>query len=64
MYYNIPRFVQEILEFVDDGKPLAPLEAKNDASTNNQQSSAKNQDIAAQPGGNPQDSAPVHDGEE
>lgn len=24
VYYNLPRFVQEILEFQDDGQPLAP----------------------------------------
>jgi len=24
VYYNLPRFVQEVLEFQDDGQPLAP----------------------------------------
>ena len=38
VYYNIPRFVQEILEFVDDGQPLAPLSGKNDAQGNQQNS--------------------------
>ena len=25
VYYNMPRFVQEVLEFQDDNKPIAPI---------------------------------------
>ena len=48
VYYNLPEFVNAILEFKDDGEPLAPLSPPT----------------AAPQDSNPQDQAPAGDMEE
>jgi ubiquitin carboxyl-terminal hydrolase 25/28 len=57
VYYNLPRFVREVLEFVDDGQRLAPPSGEQAAGAGQGgQAAGGNAGTGA---ANPQDTAPV-----